>query len=139
MHRRHALELWHGNRLLYSDDCGWLVPLFGLRAFLRQNRPPLAELTLYDRIIGRAAALMLVALGIRHVKAGLLSAAGEEVLLRCAVDYRADRRTEGIFCRSEQLLAAIDDPEQAWRLIEGLRQEGQDSQPDSRPDNRSDD
>jgi zinc transport system ATP-binding protein len=116
-----TLELFHGPRRLFESAGRWLHPLFELEAFLAVSswpRPELrGELEVRDKIVGKAAALLLVRLGIRRVHAGLLSGLGHGVLERNGVVVSADARIPRIACQTEVLLAEVDDPEEAYRLI----------------------
>jgi hypothetical protein len=75
------------------------------------------NLILQDKIIGKAAALLIHRLGFRTVQAGLLSRLGEAVLLRHGMSYTYKQLVERIHCQTEELLATVEDPEAADRLV----------------------
>ena len=75
------------------------------------------EDALQDKIIGKAAALLIHRLGFRTVKAGVLSRLGEAVLQRHAIAYTYDQLVDRIHCQTEELLATVEDPEEAYRLV----------------------
>ena len=110
-----TLEVLDGTRVVFSSRRNWLHPLFELEAFLRSERLDPAGLLLRDKIIGRAAALLIVRLGFRRVQAGLLSEPGREVLEAHGVAFTCGRLVERVLCRTEQALAGVDDLEAAWR------------------------
>ena len=70
-----------------------------------------------DKIVGKAAALLLVRIGIRQVKAGVLSKLAKGVLERYGVRFSSSTIVERIDCQTESLLADVEDPEQAYRII----------------------
>ena len=70
-----------------------------------------------DKIIGRAAALLLVRLDIKKIHAHLLSHPGRDVLEYYKIDYSYDLLVDKIGCQTEDLLANEYDPEVAYTLI----------------------
>jgi hypothetical protein len=112
-----TLRAYHGEREVFSSVGKWLYPLFELEEFLETSSYQPETLRLEDKIVGKAAALLLVRLGIRHVKAGVLSKLGREVLERCHVLYSAGQTVERIDCQTEILLSEVEDPEQAYRIV----------------------
>ncbi|MBD3289759.1 hypothetical protein GF337_13210, partial [candidate division KSB1 bacterium] len=55
---KHALEVYFENRLIFQSDKKWLYPLFDFENFLIENNSySPSELMVYDKIVGRAAAL----------------------------------------------------------------------------------
>ncbi len=109
-----SLQLLQGSRLLFSSDGKWLHPLFELEDFLAESGLRREELSLRDRVVGRAAALLIVRLGIRRVHAETLSLPGREVLQAHGVDHGWDRLVEAIGCQTESALAGIQDPQAAY-------------------------
>jgi hypothetical protein len=75
------------------------------------------DLTLCDNIVGKAAALLIVRLQIRRVKAGVLSRLGEGVLKKYEVSYSCAEMVEKVLCRTEQELKEVEDPQEAHRIL----------------------
>jgi hypothetical protein len=75
------------------------------------------NLILQDKIIGKAAALLILRMGFRTVKAGILSRLGEAVLQRHGIVYTYEQFVDRIHCQTEELLATLEDPEEAYRLV----------------------
>jgi hypothetical protein len=80
------------------------------------NRP-VTRADLQDKIIGKAAALLIHRLGFRTVEAGILSQLGETVLQRHGITYAYEQLVERIHCQTEELLAEVEDPEEAYGLL----------------------
>jgi hypothetical protein len=76
------------------------------------------NLILQDNIIGKAAALLIYRLGFRTVKAGILSRLGEAVLQRHGIVYTYEQLVDRIHCQTEELLAPVEAPEEAYRLVQ---------------------
>jgi hypothetical protein len=64
--------------------------------------------------------LLIHRLGFRTVKAGVLSRLGEAVLQRHCIVYTYEQLVERIHCQTEELLATMEDPEEAYRLVKML-------------------
>jgi hypothetical protein len=112
-----TLRAFRGRRQIFSSVGKWLYPLFELEEFLRASSYAPVSLRVEDKIVGKAAALLLVRLGVRHIKAGILSELGRAVLERYGVQYSAAQIVERIDCRTETLLVEVEDPEQAYRIV----------------------
>jgi hypothetical protein len=114
-----TLRACYGEREVFSSVGKWLYPLFELERYLDASSYRPESLRLEDKIVGKAAALLLVRLGVRQVRAGVLSKLGREVLERHRVSYSAEEIVERIDCRTETLLAEVEDPDQAYRIVRG--------------------
>jgi zinc transport system ATP-binding protein len=112
-----TLRALHGRREVFSSTGKWLHPLFELEEFLRTSSLHPESLRVEDKIVGKAAALLLVRLGIRNVRAGVLSKLGRDVLERYNVPYSAEQIVERIDCQTEILLTEVEDPDQAYRIV----------------------
>jgi len=112
-----TLEAWDGDRLVFASDGKWLYPLLELAARLAEGGVDPARLTVRDRVVGRAAALVLVYLGVRRVHAGILSEPGRDALAAHGVELTWDELVGRIVCRTEELLLHETDPAAAYRLV----------------------
>ncbi len=114
-----SLELFHGSQVVFSSAGKWLYPLFELEDFLAGAGSGLDRngLSLRDRIAGKAAALLIVRLGIRRVHAGILSRLGKQVFEARQVEHSWDQLVERIDCHTEAALAGIDDPLEAYTWL----------------------
>ena len=115
-----TLALYQGDTVLFRSGGKWLHPLFELEEFLRSSGLDASGLRVRDKIVGKAAALLLVRLGLRHVDAGVLSAPAQAVLERHAVGYRFETLVERIACRTEELLREVDDPQEAYTITRAM-------------------
>jgi Domain of unknown function (DUF1893) len=102
---------------IFTSYGKWLYPLFELEAYLAAHPIQPESLILQDKIIGKAAALLIFRLGFQTVKAGVLSRLGEAVLQRHGIVYSYAQLVERIHCQTEELLATVEDPEEAYRLV----------------------
>jgi hypothetical protein len=113
-----TLEAYRGRELVFTSDRHWLYPLLDLEQHLSlETAPSKAELYLVDRVIGRAAALFMVQLGVDRVHAGVLSRRAQPVLEQFGIPYTCDEVVERIACRTEELLGDEWSPERAAAWI----------------------
>ena len=89
-----------------------------------------------DKIVGRAAALLILYSGVVEVHAGVISRGGRDVLNHVGVKLLYKEETEHIkmvdgriYCPFEAMVQGIDDPERAYHAIvekmESLRKPNQ--------------
>src|SRR5262249_39715557 len=107
----------HKSTLIFTSHGKWLHPLFELEAYLAEHLIQPENLILQDKIIGKAAALLIHRLGFRAVKAGILSRLREAVLQRYEIAYSYELLVDRIRCQTEELLATMEDPEEAYQLV----------------------
>lgn len=77
-----------------------------------------------DKVVGKAAALLYVLLGVRSVYAHVMSKAALETLAKNSIDVHCDRTVEHIMnragtglCPMEETVMDIDDPQKAKERI----------------------
>jgi len=114
---KHSLEVYSGDSLIFYSDSHWIYPLFEFEQFLQANDYDPAQLQVKDKIIGRAAALILIYLGIRHIKADLMSQLGKAVLDQFGIQNEHNHLVERIECATEELLKDQFDPVQAYDIL----------------------
>jgi Domain of unknown function (DUF1893) len=112
-----TLTVFCNGTLIFTSYGKWLYPLFELEAYLADHAVQPENLILQDKIIGKAAALLIHRLGFRTVTAGLLSRRGEAVLQRYEIAYTYEQLVDRIHCQTEELLAMVEDLEEAYRLV----------------------
>lgn len=112
-----SLQVLCDDRTVFSSFGKWLHPLFEFEEWMKTEDIDPKDLTLCDNIVGKAAALLIVRLDIRRVKAGLLSKLGEGVLKKHDVTYSCAEMVERVLCKTEQELADIEDPQEAYRIL----------------------
>jgi hypothetical protein len=112
-----TLTVLHEGTPIFTSHGKWLHPLFALEDYLADHAFQPAHLILQDKIIGKAAALLLHRLGFCTVQAGVLSRLGEAVLQRYEIAYSYEQLVDRIHCQTEELLATVEDPEEAYQLV----------------------
>ena len=112
-----TLTVFHNGTLIFTSHGKWLYPLFELEDYLAEHPIQPESLILQDKIIGKAAALLIHRLGFHIVKAGILSKLGEAILQRHGIAYTYEQLVERIHCQTEELLATVEDSEEAYQLV----------------------
>jgi hypothetical protein len=112
-----TLTVFRNGTPIFNSDGKWLHPLFELEEYLADRALQPDNLILQDKIIGKAAALLILRLGFRTVKAGILSRLGEAVLQRHGIAYTYEQLVDRMHCQTEELLATVEDPEEAFKLV----------------------
>ena len=109
---------------LFSSPGRWLHPLFELEEFLAAHPGPGGGLTasapglfLRDRVIGSAAAFLILRLGLSEVEADIAGRRALQLLRERGVAAEAQSCVEAIGCATEQLLQDVSDPEAAYRIL----------------------
>src|SRR4030095_7571861 len=113
-----TLTVFRNGTSIFTSYGKWLYPLFELEDYLAEHPIQPENLILQDKIIGKASALLIHRLGFRTVKARILSRRGEVVLQHHGIVYSYEQLVDRIHCQTEELLAAIEGPEEAYRLPE---------------------
>ena len=90
-----TLTVLHEGTPIFTSYGKWLHPLFELEGYLADHAFQPAHLTLQDKIIGKAAALLIHRLGFCTVQAGVLSRLGEAVFQRHGITYAYEDLREG--------------------------------------------
>ncbi|MFW5842650.1 MAG: DUF1893 domain-containing protein [Spirochaetota bacterium] len=116
-----SLTVSLNGRPIFSSYGKWLHPLLELESFL-SNPPGDLEidpgaLSVRDRIVGKAAALLILRLGIRRVHAETISYLGRSALEAAEAEVTFNRLVDRVLCATEELLIDVDDPEEAHRII----------------------
>lgn len=114
---RSTLEVLRAGEPVFVSTGRWLHPLLDLARRLEEGDLVPAELTVRDRVVGRAAALILVHLGVGRVEAEVLSTPGRRALERFGVPWSCRAEVDRIDCRTEELLLLEDDPAAAFELV----------------------
>jgi len=126
------------DRTVYESEGVWLHPLLELEPVLEaagyfasdRAQASTPRLSTYDKVVGRAGALLSVRLGVKEIHTELLSRLAVPILDAHNVTVHAEHVEDRIFCATEDILAEISDPNEAHRIIvERLEQRRRDQIP----------
>jgi hypothetical protein len=122
IHSESSLQVFVDNQIVYENDGRWLLPLFDLEEFLISQPLPINQALVRDKIIGKAAALLLIRLGVGHVHGKIMSELGHLALSQANLPHSYDRWVEQIDCKTEEILRAVDEPNEAYKILCQLAQ-----------------
>ena len=117
MKLQHSLEVYAGEELIFFSDRNWVYPLLDLERFLAAGGRPKGKLTACDKVVGKAAAMIMVHLGITRVRALMMSELARDFLAARGIPFDHDQLVPRILCRTEELLKEIEDPAEAHGMI----------------------
>jgi len=109
-----SLQVFLRDDPIFTHNGKWLHPLFALEDFLTVHEYPAADLYLKDSIIGKAAAILICRLGIRRLHGKLMSELAAEYLRSRQAEFSWGTLVPRIQCKTEELLAEVDDTEEAY-------------------------
>jgi zinc transport system ATP-binding protein len=113
----HSFEVYHNKSIVFFSDDHWLHPLFAFEKFLKQSGLKPGNLLVKDKIVGKAAALVLVYLGIENIHANTLSRLALTVLENWKVNFSYDLLVNRIDCQTENLLMQQNDPAESYNFL----------------------
>ncbi|OGN91531.1 MAG: hypothetical protein A2Z75_07645 [Chloroflexi bacterium RBG_13_50_10] len=117
-----TLRVYKGNKLLFTSDKDRLLPLVEyIEKFASRHR----NVVIFDKIMGRAAALLCVKAHCGEVYSPLGSQLAVEVLGKRGIKYHLTRTVPCIQTPNEnmcpmELLSVGKEPEEFYRLIKNL-------------------
>lgn len=112
-----TMQVRLNDKVLFSSEGKWLYPLFDLEDFLKDHPDLLRQATVWDKVIGKAAALLILRLGGNRIHGVVMSELAAETLEKAGVAHSFDTLVPRIDCQTEELLENIVDPDEAYRLL----------------------
>ena len=109
--------IWLGKSVIFQSQKRWLFPLFELEEYLANHPLALSHAEFHDKVVGKAAALLMLRHGAGNVHACVLSKLGQRVLDQAGVPYSYETLVDRIDCQTEELLKEVEDPETAFAIL----------------------
>ena len=113
------LLVFSGGEIVFSSGSRGIIPI--IEAIDSLDREGLGELVTADRIVGKAAVLLNIHLGVSEVHALLISVGAKDMLHKYGIDFQFREETDAIklkdgviFCPFEMMVQGISDPEEAY-------------------------
>jgi hypothetical protein len=110
------------SEIIYSSKQGGMAPL--LEAIDQLGLETLASSTVVDKIVGKAAALLIAYFKAKEVYTKLLSRSAIEVIKKYGINYMAERVIDHIrnkedkdICPFEKMVLKIKDPEEGYKKL----------------------
>lgn len=112
-----SLQVFLDEQVIFQSSGTWLYPLFDFEDFLQDHPLETARIFIRDKVVGKAAALMMLHMAIGRVHGGLMSELAVEFFSRNHIPYSYDKLVPRIDCKTEAILLEIDDPSEAYRIL----------------------
>lgn len=114
------LEIFDDNKLIFSSQSKWLHPIFEFETFLQEQEKIGKKITVtenfsaHDTAIGKAAAVLLMRLGIKKIHGDLVS--------KLALDYSGgiityDTLVDRLMCQTEGILEELTDVDEIYYIL----------------------
>ena len=112
-----TLRVYNNEELIFSDGGRWLTPLFALEEFLHTYEGDRSNLCAHDTAAGKAAAILMVRMGIRGVHINLMSSLALTYYEENGVAASYETKIEKLACKTEALLETLTDSDEMYRLL----------------------
>ncbi len=112
-----SLKVLLNGKVIFQSDEHWLLPLFDLEDHLREHPVNMALTEVHDKVIGKAAALLILRLGAGSVHGEVMSELADAVLRQAGISHTFNQMVKRIDCQTEELLLAIDDMDAAYEIL----------------------
>ncbi len=105
------------DQIIFQSNGKWLYPLFDLEDYHKTHPFDMGRASVVDKVVGKAAALLLLRLGVGHVHGEIMSDLAIEVFEKAGIPYSYTQRVPRIDCQTEEILITINDPETAYQVL----------------------
>lgn len=112
-----TLAVFQNTRILFQSDKKWLYPIFEFEDFLKTHPCRTSTLNVHDKVVGKAAALLMIRLGVGGVHGVVMSKLAVEVLNKAGIPHSCEMLVERIDCQTEELLLNINDANIAYEIL----------------------
>ena len=111
-------------KIFFERDGKWLHPLFSLLEYLKEHDiNNVTGYRLHDKIIGAAAAVLIIKMGFTKCHGELMSIKAIELLKLYRVEYSYDKLVDGILCKTEKMVDARNSIDHSFNLLIELYQD----------------
>ncbi len=91
--------------------------MFELEEYLKQNPIDMGKVEVRDKVIGKAAAMLIARMGAGSVHGEIMSELGRDALQQADIPHTYGQLVARIDCQTEELLLKINDLERAHELL----------------------
>ena len=112
-----TLCIYNGNSLVFKSSGKWLMPLFEAEKFFESYKGMKDDLRAHDTAIGKAAAVLMVRLGIKKIHGNLFSSLAMDYLKKEGIPFFYDNMVDRLMCATEDLLSSVSDIDEMYRIL----------------------
>ncbi|BCR21855.1 DUF1893 domain-containing protein [Borrelia sp. HM] len=111
------LRLFKEHRILYSNMERGLKPLLEVDNFINKYIQNKEGLEIYDKVVGKAAAVIIYNIGFQNVHAGVISQVAKDFLESRGIRVSFKRLVEKINDKTENLIESLENPEEIYKYL----------------------
>lgn len=115
--KKPSLIVFLDQDIFFQSDSKWLHPLFALEEFLVDHPTDMTQAKIYDKVVGKAAAMLMARLAVGRVHGELMSVLAIQFFERLGTPYTYGQVVDRIDCKTETILLDIDDINQAYQVL----------------------
>jgi len=112
-----SLIVYLDQEIVFQSHEKWLYPLFALEDFLIDQPFNLGQAVAQDKVVGKAAAMLMARLKIGRVHGELMSVLASKFLQQVGIPHSYDQVVDRIDCQTETILLDIEDLEEAYQIL----------------------
>ena len=112
-----TLAVYNDDVMIFSSRGKWLHPLFDLECFLLTYAGSVNNLSVHDKVIGKAAAVLIARLGVKHIHTELVSFLALDYLNQRHIPITYTGKVDRILCATEKILADETDSDHMYDLL----------------------
>jgi zinc transport system ATP-binding protein len=112
-----TLQVLLNGRIEFQSYGKWLYPLFEFEKYLKDHPFDISRSVVKDKIIGKAAAFLILHLGAGQAHGVVMSRLATDVFDTAHIPYTYDTLVNTIECKTEQLLENIYNIEDAYQIL----------------------
>ena len=112
-----TFEVFENQRIIFQSNQKWLYPIFDFEDFLKAHPYDHSTLNVHDKVVGKAAALLMIKLGVGLVHGEMMSKLADEVFGKAGMKHTYAVLVERIDCQTEEILLNIDDVNIAYEIL----------------------
>lgn len=112
-----SLLITQNDEVIFQSNKRWLFPLFDFEDYLSDHHIDLSLTKVHDKVIGKAAALLILRLGAGSVHGDVMSELAHNAFKQASITHTYNTLVERIDCQTEEILLEIDDPDIAYQIL----------------------
>lgn len=112
-----TLTVFSDSRIIFQSGKRWLHPLFELEEFLIDHPVDMSHTEVHDKVVGKAAAMLIAHLGAGSVHGEVMSELGRKVFVNAGIPHTYGTLVERIDCQTEEVLLEINDLNFAHQIL----------------------
>lgn len=112
-----TLKVLLNNEVVFESGKKWLHPLFELEDYLKNHPLDMSSAEVHDRVIGKAAAMLIARMGAGSAHGEVMSELARGVFLQADIPHKYKKLVARIDCQTEELLLDVNDIERAHEML----------------------